>query len=249
MVYEGVGGVVDKFYLVFFASALDGTSIGRKIFPYDDLLSQIHASDESDFLCGGRSGDSPFHEPGASHGVEVSKRCAIIIYDNVFVVQHRKNRKCRKSLFRFLECGDITQGRIDRTYFRGKVGVDEILVALQLDRAISSYILMVVARMRVVENVHGKIEHPVVEFAVLENFLVDGSLGELVVELALRHKMIRIKIPFPDREHVHENEGQDSYLHAPSSGRGALLRRGVEPPQQGEGSRYEDKRQEGIVAK
>ena len=80
--------------------------------------------------------------------------------------------------------------------------VNEVLVALELDRAVAADVPVPVARVRVVEYVHGKVHGTVAQLRILQDHLVHRPLGELPIELARTDEMVSIEISLADGEHI-----------------------------------------------
>ena len=87
--------------------------------------------------------------------------------------------------------------------------VDEILVTLHLDRAVSADILVPIARMRIIENIDREVQDAIIEFLVCKNRLIHRSLGELAVEVLRRREVVGIQIPLAHRKHVQKHQCGD----------------------------------------
>ena len=88
--------------------------------------------------------------------------------------------------------------------------VDEVLVALELDRAVSSDILVEIAGVGVVEYVCSQVEYPVALVRILQDVLVHWSLYEMLVELVLGDEVVSVEVSLSDDAHVEEDEAADN---------------------------------------
>ena len=89
------------------------------------------------------------------------------------------------------------------------MALDKVLIALHLDRAVSTDILMPIARMRIIENIDSQVKNTIIQRFVLQNSLIHRPFRKLAVEIARGDEMVRIQIALSDREHIQKHQCRD----------------------------------------
>ena len=151
------------------------------------------------------------HYPAVSHCLSVDYRRIFRPDYYVFVIQHGKYRYGREVVGDFADGGGPVYGHFHRIYFGYEVVLDEVLVSLDLGRAVASYGLVPVACMRIVERVDAKVKHPVIEGFVFKDDFVYGPFRELVGKFPLADEMVSVEIAFVDREEVYDKQEAKAY--------------------------------------
>ena len=227
-----------------------------EVVPDDCSVMQVYSADKPDFLvrCSCRNGRAD--KPAVAHRIAVDNRRIIASYDNVLSVQGRCQRQGRKAVFDFLYGG----GRIDRSYypvdFRVEVLFYQVLVSLELRRAVSSYAFVMIARMRIVESIDTYVQHPVIRGGVLQDDFIHRSGIELAGEIALAHEVVVVQISFARRKQVKGDQENDSeadqrrpFEPGPVLGLLRIFRQFHHyPADQGAGGGYENEAAHGVFA-
>ena len=91
-------------------------------------------------------------------------------------------------------------------HLAAQVALDEVLIALQLRRAVTSDALVPIRVEGVIEYVRAEVHDPVGRSLVLKDQLVHLPGCELVIKLARSREAVRIEVTLADREHIHEHE-------------------------------------------
>ena len=184
-------------------------------------------------------------EPGVAAGEGIAQRSGPAVHYDIAAVEFGKAFEFRQGRLRLLHAPHSLQGLGQLGNLPLQMVLDVFLVYLQFGRGVSTYVLVPERRMRVVEHVHGEIQHPVRRVGVRQDGLVRGPLVELRHEVLRSDEVVGVQISLAHGEHVHKHQSADAERGCDPA---ALVFAAASPDEQAGAGHYHDERQQGVAA-
>ncbi len=114
--------------------------------------------------------------------------------DYIFSVEHGHCFQLRKSFFYILNSRCLARYGVNASNFLGQIPVNEVLVSLQLDRAVASYAFVVVALDCIIESVDADVKHPIFRVFVLMDEPVHRTWSICRAEILGSDEMVFVEV-------------------------------------------------------
>ena len=175
-----------------------------KVVPDYCGVAKVCMCQEGYFLIRSGCRDVKIHKPAVAVGVFIDNRGDIAVEDDVSAVEHRHHLCFRQCLRYFLYGRSTFHCSIYIPDFLCYISVDEVLISLELDRAVASDTLVVIALDGVVESVYTEVEDTEVRICILMDYLVHRTWFVVGGEILRSNEMALVEVSLSDSRKVEE---------------------------------------------